>query len=163
MHYSVDNEGNRYFEVKDDQQQPVGTLEYQGISISKASITISTGGVYDVDAADFWLMTKQITRNGELYAELRARMGKGITLTFRNGHVCHFFKKSFWNTGEFTVLNEAEEEIAELHVDFEWRSFSFKYEIDIFAGLGDAEMNHALPMILLYCARFLRTHHAAVT
>lgn len=155
MQYTITNPDNRYFEVANELQQPVGDLQFATLPPSEAQIKTRDGNVYDITIAGFWQTRKKITKNGADWALLKPNWGNGFILSFDNGRSLSFKKKSQWKNGHYILADAAGNEIAAIYADFVLSDFKIQYEIDTNTTISDGETNTVLPLLLIYCAKIM--------
>ncbi|XZF14326.1 hypothetical protein ACTHGU_21300 [Chitinophagaceae bacterium MMS25-I14] len=160
MQYTATTRNSRYFEVTDEWQNLIGTLQYNIWLVSQAQIVTIDNNQYDIASTGFWQTKKTVTRNGIDYAELKANMGNGISIDFANGQSLLFKRKSQWSNGEYVLLDDAGNKIATMEANFSWSSFTYNYSIATDATMPDRESNTVLPMIMVYCAKYIRMRGA---
>lgn len=163
MHYTVKNNNHRHIEVYNDHDDMVGTIDYGAWRPVKAEITLPHDIKYQVAAVGFWQTTIAITRNEISFAEIKPNWGFGLKITLPN-HAQPFIlkKKSIWNS-DYILVDAEGNEIAFVKVDFKWSAWTFDYQVDVHPNALDKETNAVLPMLMIYCARYIRTRYAAAT
>ncbi len=161
MKYLASGTGNRHFEIVDERQKAAGTLDYTTWFPNKAKVTTGDGNIYEMAPQGFWRTTIGMTKNGLPFAALKAKMGSQIVLSFEQGITLLFKRKSLWNSN-YVVVDSQEQEVAFIQPDFKWKNLSFNYEIDIYANNLDRDINAILPLVLVYCNKYIRMRHSAV-
>jgi hypothetical protein len=154
--------GSNQFGVSDDEGNLLGEMKLDWVANSKADIVTTEGNSYKITTTGFWGMAKVVLKNGVPYAEIKPTFSHGIIITFENGQVFHFKKKSMWNLSDYKLVNDAtNEEIAMASSRFRMNGLKFDYEVEILQPLYDKDANILLPFLLLYCIKLLRMRGAA--
>ena len=161
MRYTVTGEGTRHFEVINEMNAPVGTRDYQTWRPNRARMTTFDGLVYDIAPVGFWQMSMAVTRDDVPYAELKRTPAVGIKVRLATSAMYTFRRKSLWQ-GSYSLENEAQEELATIFSTFNWRKFSFDYDIETFAPTVDQQTAQLLPMLLVYCMRSLNVQRSGL-
>ncbi len=153
--------GGRYFEVSNDRQMPVGTIQFSAWWPNKADVAVNDGTAYNMAPTGFWNTGVAVTKNGAPYADLKYTFGGAISLTFENGQTFFFKKKSFWG-GEYILTDREEQELATVTSEFKWSNWGFTYDIDIRTGMSDRDANNMLlPFLMIYCTKYMRMRRSA--
>lgn len=160
MHYAVTSTSGRYFDVSDDRQMPVGTIQFSAWWPNKADVAINDGTAYNMAPTGFWNMDVAVTKSGLPYAILKYTFGGSITLTLENGQTFFFKKKSFWGV-EYILANSEEQELATVICEFKWSNWGFTYAIDVHTGMGDRDTNLLVPFLMIYCTKYMRIRQSA--
>ncbi len=160
MHYTALGNGTRHFEVVNDQNAIVGSLEYKVWLPNRARITTLNNLEFDAVPFGFWQNSMAVMRDGVTYAELKRTMSMSMEVQLANRQFT-VKRKNFWQ-GSYKLENETGEEMAEISGSFKWRKFSFDYDIDTYISTGDPLADELLPMLLVYCMRALNAQHSGV-
>ena len=161
MRYMVTGDGNRHFEVINEQNAPVGALDYQTWLPNRARMTTFGGIVYDIAPTGFWQMTMAVTRDDVPFAELKRTPAVGMEVRLATGVVYTFRRKNLWQ-GYYSLENEVQEEMATIYRTFNWRKFNFDYDIETFMPATDLQTDQLLPMLIVYCMRSMNVQHYGI-
>ncbi|MCB9046068.1 MAG: hypothetical protein H6550_08000 [Chitinophagales bacterium] len=163
MQYTVNSRGYNHFEVFNEQDDPVGTLDINSWWMHKASIATAAGMNYAVAPKGFWQTTFTISRYDVEFVSIKARLGGRVHISFANENRGYTFRqKSFWGR-TFAIYDEDGHEIAEIESGFNWRKWNYNYTIDVHGNTLDKEANQLLPFLMIYCARYIRIRRSAAT
>lgn len=163
MQYTVNSEGNRHFEVFNEQNDLLGTMDFAAWRHNRGEITTVNHLTYNIAPTGFWQTTIAITRHDMPFAEIKAKLGARMQLNFANENRTYSFrKKGFWSSN-YMVVDEDDHEIAFMEVSYNWRKWKFDYNIEVHANMLNKEANLILPMLMICCARYIRRRQAAAT
>jgi len=154
MQYLAKVRSNRSITVFDERNEEAGTLIYNSFFSRKAQITTSDNRIYDVIPTGFWLNKTEITQDGVPYASVKYNLGKGANIYFENGLNLTVRLKSLWRY-EYSILDNDEQEVGSIFINFKWRTLSYTYEIEL-PETPKLQMNMVLPIILAYCTDYMR-------
>jgi hypothetical protein len=161
MHYTAKRQNNRHFEVTNERQELVGSVDYTDRQPGKAQIKINDSDTFKAIPRKSRDAAAGITKNGSSYAELKCNWQKSMVLTLENGKSFYFTRKNIWDSN-YAVLNDAQHEVASIKSKFQWRTMRFNYEIDVRPRMLDKESKTTLPFLLVYCTQYVRSHHSAI-
>lgn len=160
MQYTVTNHGTRYFEIVNENHEHIGKLEYTNWIPNNARITIQDLDIYEITRSGFWNTGKQIIKNGVLYAEIKARIGRGLEIVFENGRRYSFRKKGILSH-EYVLADEDAGAIGEIRSEFKLSKFNFDYTINVQNEERNRETGWILPFVMIYCIKYMRARRAA--
>ncbi len=156
MHYTVTSQGSRYFEVYNEQNDSMGTLTLNTWWHSKGEINAVSGITYKIAPKGFWQTTFTITKNDMPFGEIKVTFGGRLRITFANENRTYTLKrKNLWKS-ELALYDLEDRETALVAVSYNWRKWKTDYAIDVHHNLLNKETNMVLPLILVFCARYLR-------
>jgi len=162
MHYTAIKQNNRHIKVTNERREHIGSLDLESKLPGKAQITVNDNDVYSVAPSRYWDAATSITKNGLAYAEVKFNNWRqSVVLSFQNGKSFFFKRKNLWDSN-YSILDEAQHEIAQIKAKFKWRTLSFSYEIDVRGKVLDRETKTAFPFILIYCTQNERRLRGAV-
>lgn len=163
MRYTAKKIRYAQYELENELGQPSGSIKFNTWSMSKAKATIAQQE-YDFYPVGFWQTKKVMTRDGIIVAELGHKLGKGFDISFPNRGKLYFRKKSFWTGSEYIIVDENNTTVATMTMSYNWKRWTYNYNIEIQDRLFDTEMNSLLPMVIFYTAVImLRMRQAAAS
>lgn len=160
MQYSVIQTSKR-LEINNERGQHLGIMEFDTWKPAKVRYTAADNNIYEAASVGFWKTKTVINKNGQPYAEIEPKIGKGFNISFINGPTYLFRKKGFWNSSDYLVIDNADSPVASLKSTFRWKLFKFQHDIDINESMLSKEVNDVMPFLIIYCIRLLRVRQAA--
>jgi hypothetical protein len=159
MHYTVITQGHRQFEVYDEAGSLQGTLTQNMWRPTRAEMIVHGTG-YQFAPKGFW-QTINMTRNDMHVAEIKFTLGGGLKIHFEHlASPYRFRHKSLWHSS-YAITDDYGHEIAVVQTGINWKKLKSTYEIDVHPNTLDKEMNALLPLLILYCVRYMRVLMAA--
>lgn len=152
MKYTAKGEHNRHFELFDENNNSLGMVDYDGWFSMKVRITQGRSE-YTVVSANFWHTELHVSKGDEVVAKLKFSWSGGMSVDFRDKS--YMFKAGFWHN-KFNLLTETNQEIITLKPDFQWKIFSFNYEIETDDNYEEGR-NALLILILIYCCNQMKS------
>jgi hypothetical protein len=158
MKYTANGQHNRHFELFDEQNNPLGRIDYT--SWFSQTVDIKLGDVtYVIKAANFWHTSLHVLKGDDVVAELKFNWAGNMIVKFEG--VSYMFKPTFWHN-RYTLFTEHEMGIITLVPDFKWAKMSFNYDIETDDNYTEGK-NALLILILMYCCNHIHTRsHAAM-
>lgn len=163
MHYSITIKGNRFYEAFNEFNKAGATLEYDTWSTRRAKISVAAGHIYELAAVGFWQTKISVTKGDIAFAEIQPVLGRGFRLTFSGTAQSFMFKKKGMFSTDYKVVDDYDAEMATVDVYFKWKSLSYEYEVEINYNTLDNEINLMLPLLLVYCSRYMRMRQSAAS
>lgn len=161
MRYNVNAEHNRHFELRDEEDNIAGRLDYPSWFTTKAEITIGNTR-YRIEPSNFWQTAMHVTRDdGQQILEFRRDWRGNIVLTFSDGRSYMLKRNGFWMRN-FVMVTQDDQEILQLESHFDWSALQFKYQVQT----TDRNIEANDPVILLtiiYCCNYQHSHGAGTT
>lgn len=159
MHYSVKRR-NGVFELEDERGQVLGVMSYGRWWPMRAEIVLSDRATYRLEPAGFWQTRIQVDKAGATFAEIQPLLGRGFRLSFASDPQSYLFRKrSLWNM-DYGLLDEQDQEIAQVMADFNWKILKYEYRVEVLCPIADSEISQLLPLLLAYTAGYYRTRGA---
>ena len=156
MKYNITSTGGGNYQLTDEQDDCLGTMWHPAMRPYQATIKLADGSVFQLSRAGFWQMNIAVTKNDIPFAEIKPVLGQGLAITFSNGiYPYRFRRKSVWQN-TYALLDPNEYEVALVYSNYLWKKWTFEYEIEITTPLHDMELNLLIPLLLAYCARYMR-------
>lgn len=163
MHFSAISTGYRFFELFNDLNDSLGTIQYKTWQPNQAQATTANGIVYTIAPTGFWRTTVTVYKENIPIAEIKPVLGKGLKVTFASSAIPFSIKNRTLFSTDLVVVDESYQKLAMIISRFKWRKFRNDYEIEILPNMLDTETNVILPLILVYCARLIQMRRAAAT
>ena len=163
MHYNITSKGNRFYEAFNESNNVVATLEYETWATRKAKISVAAGFTYQLAGVGFWQTRISVTKGDIAFAEIKPVLGRGFQLTFSGTAQSFMFKKKSTFSTDYKVIDDYDTEMATVDVNFKWKSLSYEYEVEVNNNTLDNEINLMLPLLLVYCSRYMRMRQSAAT
>lgn len=163
MHFSAISTGYRFFELFNDLNDSLGTIQYKTWQPNQAQATTANGIVYTIAPTGFWRTTVTVYKENIPFAEIKPVLGKGLKVTFASSAIPFSIKNRTFFSTDLVVVDESDQKLAMIISRFKWRKFRNDYEIEILPNMLDTETNVILPLILVYCARLIQMRRAAAT
>ena len=154
MHYTAQRQNNHHFDITNERKELIGSMEYKGWLPGKAQIKTTENDVYELAPSTRRNAAAGITKNGVAYAELKYNLRRSMVLTMQNGKSFFFVKKE----DNYTIVDEAQNEIGVVKSKFMWRKMRYNYEIDVRSRMLDKEARTAFPLIFTYCTQYVRVN-----
>ncbi len=151
MSYKVKGTHNRHFELFDENGNSLGKLDYRNFISANADITLSNGDIYHVAHKGMFGTTIEIEHNDNVIGTVTFNWKGQIIISFTDTRNYVFKGSGFWHH-HYILLDEAGNELAIIHPDFEWSKLSHTYEIELHPEHKDKVNDVFLPLILTYCA-----------
>lgn len=163
MHYSATSTGYRFFEVFNDLNDSLGTIQYKTWQPNQAQATTANRVMYSIAPTGFWRTTITVYKENIPFAEIKPVLGKGLKITFASSAVPFLIKSRTFFSTDLIMIDESDQKLATVLSRFKWRKFRYDYEIEVYPNMLDTETNVILPLILVYCARLIQMRRAAAT
>lgn len=116
--------------------------------------------MYQLAPKGFW-QTIAMTRDDMHVADIKFTLGGGLKIHFSHlASPYRFRHKSLWHSS-YAITDDYGHEIAVVQTGVNWRKLKSTYEIEVHPNTLDKEMNALLPLLIMYCVRYMRVLMAA--
>lgn len=156
MHYTAIHGRGARIELMNERKEPIGSVSYAGKLPGNAQIRMQNSDTFNAMPVAPNGAAAGITRNGSTFAVVQCGREQSMSFMLHTGKRFFMNRKRKWEPS-YTIVDEAQNEVASIRSRFHWQSLSFDYEIDVRRKVLDKETSVAFPFLLVYCTQHART------
>lgn len=154
MRYYVKRKGLWFYVAIDNLDNTIATLDYNKLSLRNILMKTTDGNIYEFDDDRVTRKSVSVIKDGNVFAELNPASNMRLFLTFHN-HTQTIIFKSKNLFIDFELVDMYGAPLATIKPRVNWSKLNMKYIIDFSTNTFGAEVIKTLPLIMIYCIRYL--------